>query len=264
VSVRLPVAGIRVVLLDIEGTTTPIAFVHDVLFPYARARMRSYLDSAASDAELQQTLSDLGDERIRDVDQHQLPAASFRLPASDFQFPASGPPREAGSWQLEAVVAYIHWLMDRDRKSGPLKVLQGKIWERGYASGELKGEVYPDVPDALARWTDAGVGVGIFSSGSVLAQRLLFSHSTAGDLTPFLRWYFDTAVGPKVDSESYRRIVDALGISSSQVLFVSDVAKELAAAREAEIQTVLCVRPPADPPPSSPYPVVRTLAEIEV
>jgi len=237
------------VLLDIEGTTTPIAFVHDVLFPYARARVRTYLETTpASDPELIEAIGLLLDEQPHDVARNELEAGS-REP-------------EGGSWKPEALVTYVHWLMDRDRKSRGLKLLQGKIWQQGYASGELKGDVYPDVRGALERWTNAGVGVGIFSSGSVLGQKLLFRNSTAGDLTPFLRWHFDTGVGPKVDAVSYRRIAQTLSVSSSQVLFISDVVQELDAAHAAGLQTRLCVRQPAPQPASGTHPVVRSFDEI--
>jgi enolase-phosphatase E1 len=213
----LRAAGIRVVVLDIEGTTTPIAFVHDVLFPYARGRVAQYLaDASPRDTEIAQILDGLSDEHARDVARGEHPPA---------------PP-----------TAYALWLMDRDRKSGPLKTLQGKIWEQGYATGELKGDVYPDVPPALAEWTAAGVRVGIFSSGSVLAQKLLFSTTPAGDLTKFLTWYFDTAVGSKHQPDSYRAIAKAIGVPATEILFISDSEPELTAARSAGMHTQLSVR----------------------
>jgi enolase-phosphatase E1 len=213
----LSAAGIRVVLLDIEGTTTPIAFVHDVLFPYARARIAQYLaDASSDDADIGQILDGLRGEHARDVARGEDPPA---------------PP-----------VEYALWLMDRDRKSGPLKALQGKIWQHGYATGELKGEVYPDVAPALAAWTAAGVRVGIFSSGSVLAQKLLFSTTPAGDLTTFLTWHFDTAVGSKQQPESYRAIARTIGIPPTEILFISDSELELDAARGAGMHTHLSVR----------------------
>ncbi len=245
---RLTAANVDFVLLDIEGTTTPIAFVHDVLFPYARSRVPAYLEeTAAFDPEIRQVVEDLRTE----------------LPASGF-LPAGNLTPEAGSGPLEPdIVGYIYWLMDRDRKSGPLKSLQGRIWEQGYATGALKGEVYPDVPEAFARWTAAGVRIGIYSSGSVLAQKLLFANSTAGDLSRFISGYFDTAVGAKKEAVSYRRIVEALGITASRVLFVSDVASELDAAREAGLRTMLCVRTPAQPPAPIVHGTVQSFAEIE-
>jgi enolase-phosphatase E1 len=160
------------------------------------------------------------------------------------------------------MVRYVYWLMDRDRKLQPLKVLQGKIWERGYAAGELHGDVYPDVRHALERWAARGVSAGIFSSGSVLAQKLLFGNSTAGDLTPLLRWHFDTEVGAKVDAASYGRIIEALRVPPQQVLFVSDLIRELDAARGASLRTALCVRAPASPPDSTEHPIIRGFDEV--
>ena len=140
--------------------------------------------------------------------------------------------------------------MDRDRKSTPLKILQGKLWEGGYQRGELVGEVFTDVPRALARWQAEGVQVGIFSSGSVLAQQLLFRHSSAGDLTPFLRWYFDTTTGKKADSDSYHRIAAAMNMLPESIVFLSDIVAELDAARDAGLPTRLSIRPGNAPPPS--------------
>jgi enolase-phosphatase E1 len=262
-SLRLTAAGIDFVLLDIEGTTTPIAFVHDVLFPYARVRVRAYLEeTAASDAGVRQIVEDL---RL------ELPASGFQRPAGGLNPDVGSRELEAGSGELEAgrgkldadIVSYIYWLMDRDRKSGPLKALQGRIWEQGYATGALKGEVYADVPKAFARWAAGGVRIGIYSSGSVLAQKLLFAHSTAGDLSRFLSGYFDTGVGAKKEAASYRRIVDALDTAASRVLFVSDVVAELDPARESGLQTMLCVRPPARSPASGAHRTLESFDEIE-
>jgi enolase-phosphatase E1 len=137
--------------------------------------------------------------------------------------------------------------MDQDRKLTALKSLQGRIWAEGYAEGQLRGQVYDDVPPALARWTGAGRRVAIFSSGSVLAQKLIFGHSDHGDLTPLLSAYFDTTTGPKREAESYRRIAAALGAPAAAGLFVSDVVEELDAAREAGLATALAVRTPPGP-----------------
>ena len=212
----LAAAGIEVVLLDIEGTTTPISFVHQRLFPYARARVAEFLQQHASDLEIQRVVSDL-----RDLQN----AADSDAPAGD-------------------IVSFVHFLIDSDRKVGPLKVLQGRIWEQGYAISELEGEVYADVLPAFERWTRADIRVAIFSSGSALAQRLLFSNSTAGDLSPYISKYFDTSVGAKGDAASYRRIVKALDLRAApHALFISDVVRELDAARDAGLRTLLCVRP---------------------
>ena len=156
------------------------------------------------------------------------------------------------------------WLIDRDRKSTPLKMLQGKIWEDAYKSGLLMAPVFDDVPKALARWTKAGREVVIFSSGSVLAQRLLFGNTTAGDLTKFLSGYFDTTTGPKREKTSYEKIAAARGKAPGEILFVSDVPAELDAAREAGVRTSLCVRPGApEPKPGAAFhPVIHSFDEI--
>jgi enolase-phosphatase E1 len=158
-------------------------------------------------------------------------------------------------------VVYVHWLMDRDRKSTGLKSLQGKIWEEGYGSGELKGEVYPDVAPALERWRSQGIDIAIFSSGSVQAQRSLFRSSTAGDLTRLILAYFDTTTGPKTAPMSYARIAAALDHSTSEVLFVSDVGAELDAALTAGMQTALCVRTPGSVVSSSAHRMIHGLEE---
>lgn len=234
------------ILLDIEGTTTPIAYVTETLYPYARARLRSYLDRHGHSAPYPALIE------------------SFRAEhAADQQAGEPVPPwSAAGDDALPAVHAYAEWLMDRDRKSPALKELQGDIWQDGYRAGELVGEVYPDVPRAFARWHDAGTPLGIFSSGGVLAQRSLFRCSSAGDLSPFLQWYFDTRTGPKRDRNSYRRIATEVAEPPSQILFLSDVVPELDAARAAGMRTILTVRPGNAPQPPNDHPVVHSFDDI--
>jgi enolase-phosphatase E1 len=229
------------VLLDIEGTTTPIDFVHKTLFGYARAGAREFLQRHWSDPEVRADVARLQAE-------HAAESA-----------PPIPPP-----WSDDAagVVPYVHWLMDRDRKSTGLKSLQGKIWEEGYRSGELKGEVYPDVPPALERWRDEGIDIAIFSSGSVQAQRSLFRSSVAGDLTRFILAYFDTTTGPKTAPMSYARIAAALERSPSQVLFLSDICAELDAALTAGMRTALCVRTPGSTPSTGTHPVIHALDQL--
>jgi enolase-phosphatase E1 len=154
--------------------------------------------------------------------------------------------------------------MDQDRKSTGLKSLQGKIWEEGYRSGELKSEVYPDVPPALERWKRQGIQVAIFSSGSVQAQRSLFRSTPAGDLTRFIQAYFDTTTGPKREPRSYQVIAQALELSPSDVLFVSDIQAELDAALAAGMQTALCVRGAGPAPVASPHPAIHTFDSREL
>ena len=214
------IAGVRGILLDIEGTTTPIAFVHDVLFAYARTHVRDYVSKHFEDADVRadlQLLREEGGEFSDDVD---------------------------------GFVAHVNQLIDLDRKSTGLKSLQGKIWHEGYANGSLRAQVYPDVAPALARWRLAGLNTNIFSSGSVLAQQLLFAHTEAGDLTQFINNYFDTTTGKKGEAESYRRIAEILKLQPTEMLFISDVVNELAAAHGAGMKTVLSLRP-GNPPQES-------------
>jgi enolase-phosphatase E1 len=236
---------VRALLLDIEGTTTPADFVTRVLFPYARGHVRDFLTRRASE--------------VRD----DL-ALLFSEHEADERAGASPPPwnRDSPAAALDSPTAYVHWLMDRDRKSTALKTLQGRIWDEGYEAGQLRGQVYPDVPRALARWRAQGREAAIFSSGSVLAQKLLFSRSEAGDLTPFLRGYFDTTTGAKGDAESYRKIARALGEEPPAVLFLSDVTAELDAGCAAGMATALCVREGARPDSSPDHPVVRSFDEV--
>jgi enolase-phosphatase E1 len=152
--------------------------------------------------------------------------------------------------------------MDRDRKSTGLKSLQGKIWEQGYRAGDLKSEVYPDVPPAFERWRREGMDIAIFSSGSIQAQRSLFRSTPVGDLTRFIRDYFDTTTGPKTAPESYTRIAAALQYPPPEVLFVSDVASELDAALAAGMQTALSVRVPASAPVGGAHRIVHTFDQL--
>jgi len=224
---------IRAILLDIEGTTTPIAFVHEVLFSYARDHAKQFLASNA-DAE---DIARLREEHAADVNNGEQP------------------PAELGS--------YVEWLIARDRKSTVLKSLQGKIWRQGYLDGTLKAQVFPDVPLALRRWRHAGLRISIFSSGSSLAQELLFAHTEAGDLTEFIDNYFDTTVGSKQELKSYRRIAELLRLPANEVLFISDVVGELEAAQAAGMQVVLCVRPGNQPQPfAERYRCIQSLATV--
>jgi len=171
-------------------------------------------------------------------------AGLIELNGEDFAL-GLDPPRldRPGEISLDEAVAYLQWLMSRDSKATPLKSIQGKIWEAGYNSGDLKSEVFPDVPPAFARWREQGRSISIYSSGSVLAQRLLFKSTQFGDLTPDLSHYFDTNVGAKKEARSYRRISKKLNLTPSEILFVSDVDAELDAAASAGLDTRLCIRP---------------------
>ena len=220
-------SSFRGILLDIEGTTTPIAFVHDVLFSYARDHARDFLANNFDSDEVRADITLLREEHALDVSKDLHPP----LPGSE----------------IDSIVAYINWLIAQDRKSTGLKSLQGKIWQQGYLDGSLKSQVYADVAPALERWHTAGLSINIFSSGSVLAQQLLFAHTEAGDLTRFINNYFDTNTGKKAEADSYRRIALALALASSEIVFISDVVAELDAANEAGMKTLLSLRP-GNPP----------------
>ena len=231
---NLSASSVHGILLDIEGTTSPMEFVYQVLFPFARARLKDYLRHNADSEELQRDLSMLREEHVKDMEQ-----GLARPEWTDAHLDA----------QIESVARYVFWLMDRDRKSTGLKSLQGKVWQEGYLRGELKSQVFRDVPAALEYWKNQNFDVRIFSSGSVLAQRLLFANTEVGDLTHFLCGYFDTSIGPKTDQESYRQIANEFHLPAREVLFISDMTAELDAAKRAGMQTLLCVRPGNLPQP---------------
>lgn len=223
-------------LLDIEGTTSPISFVYDVLFPYARERMADYIVRSAGEPDLQADLRQLAHENAID--------RSKGAPVIYYPQPLSQDPSES----LKASTAYLLWLMDQDRKSTALKSIQGRIWAEGYERGELHSEVFPDVPPALERW-HRGARVAIYSSGSVEAQKYLFRYTRRGNLTPFIDAHFDTRTGPKVEAASYKKIAAALNADPSDVLFISDSVRELDAARDTGMSTRLSLRPGNAPAP---------------
>ena len=200
----------RCILTDIEGTTSSISFVHEVLFPYARTRMRRFVETEGEREDVRALLSEAR--------------------------------REAGLADGVDIVGVLLSWIDEDRKVTPLKGLQGLIWEHGYQSGELKGHIYEDAVTGLKQWHEQGLGLFVYSSGSVYAQKLLFGHTEAGDLTPLFSGYFDTKVGPKRAPSSYVAICEAIGCKPNDVLFLSDVGAELDAAKEAGMETLQLVR----------------------
>ena len=218
----------RLYLLDIEGTVAPLTLTSDLLFPYARRHLPSFLREHAGDDPVRADLALLAEENQADADADR--------------------PILSRPDKIDSALAYLLWLMDRDRKSTALKSLQGKIWKHGFESGALQGTLFPDVPPALERWA-ASAKVAIYSSGSVQAQQLLFRYSNAGDLTRFLSGFFDTRTGPKSEPASYSAIARAMGVATSEVLFCSDSVRELDAARQAGCATRLLVRPGNPPVP---------------
>lgn len=217
----------QAVLTDIEGTTTPISFVHQTLFPYARKRLSSILQM--NNAEINAALKLLREEFTQDKQPNR--------------------PQDFGDG-----IAYLEYLMENDVKSTALKKIQGILWHDGYACGELKSDIYDDVVVALKEWKQKGIAVKVFSSGSVLAQKLLFGHSNHGDLLEYFTGFHDTTTGPKKEKESYIAIAKRFELPPQEILFLSDVVAELDAAREAGMQTGLFIRPGNKPVAANDHP----------
>ncbi len=246
----------KVYLLDVEGTTSPVSLVSEQLFPYARKHLEAFLRERAGEPEVQADLALLVVESRAETDEKRV----LPFVQDDKSFRGDG---EAVS--IDWALGYLLWLMDQDRKSTALKSIQGKIWKSGYESGELMGTVFPDVPEAMERWTGtpSEARVAIYSSGSVEAQRLIFRHSSAGDLTRFISSYFDTRTGAKTSPESYRAIAAAMGVATGEILFVSDLLRELDPAREAGCMTRLSVREGnAAVTEVLNHPVIRSMSDI--
>lgn len=210
----------KFILTDIEGTTTSISFVSDELFPYFREHINELL-----------TLKD-----------HPVVAGAFAETVHLAQ-------EQDGETLVndEQILAKLNQWSIEDRKITPLKTLQGILWDTGYKTGKLKGHVYADVAEKLKEWQDHGIGLGVFSSGSITAQKLIFGYSIDGDLTPRFSAYFDTTTGGKREAETYPKIAKALNIPANEILFLSDIVEELEAANSAGFQTIQLVRPGTEP-----------------
>lgn len=227
----------RGILLDIEGTTSSISFVYDVMFPFVRRELNGYLRDHWGESEL---------------------AAACDAIARD-----AGNPSLAAS--PEQVKAEVVRLMDGDVKATGLKQLQGLIWDAGFKSGEMKAHVYDDVPPAIAAWNQAGLDVRIYSSGSVQAQKLFFGHTIDGNLLPQFRGHYDTTTGPKREAPSYTAIAAAFALPPGEILFLSDVPAELDAAKQAGLQTGLVLRGGNAPvKPDHGHPELRSFAEVRI
>ena len=223
---------VKSIVTDIEGTTSSLSFVKDVLFPYARARMGEFIRRHAKDPAVQRVL-----DEVRRISGKKLTDA-------------------------EVIDQLTRWI-DEDRKITPLKNLQGMIWEDGYRQGDFKGHVYHDAVRQLRNWRRQGISIYVFSSGSVQAQKLLFAHTEYGDLTPLFSGYFDTTIGNKREAGSYRKIAEAIGTKPDEILFLSDIIEELDAARAAGMQVIGLVRESV-PDLRSAYRQVRNFDEIEI
>jgi enolase-phosphatase E1 len=213
------------VLLDIEGTTCPVSFVGEVLFPYAKQQMPAFLADQAENPIVQELLIQVFEAWDKDTD-NEAAALRQRYCQND----------------SKAAVSYLDWLIEKDRKLTPLKELQGLIWRQGYDQGLLKAPLYADVPEALERWHSAGLELSTYSSGSINAQKLLYRHSSYEDLSILFRSWFDTNIGSKVSSQSYTKIAEALKSSPEQIVFISDRKSELIAAAEAGVKVLFSQR----------------------
>lgn len=202
---------IKAILTDIEGTTSSLSFVKDVLFPYARNHMADFVRQHAEEPEVAKLLDD-----ARAVADEEL--------------------------GVEALIKQLIRWIDEDQKVTPLKTLQGMIWATGYKNGDFTGHVYEDAARNLHHWHEQGIRLYVFSSGSVQAQKLIFSHSDFGDLTPLFSGYFDTTIGSKREVEAYLNIIDEINLPAESILFLSDIAWELDAARSAGMQTLQLIR----------------------
>ncbi len=204
--------SITCILTDIEGTTSSIDFVHSVLFPYASEKLEEFVNAEQHTPEIRSIL-----EQARQM---------AGMPNAD----------------LKATIATLRAWIEQDKKVAPLKDLQGHIWKHGYINGDFTGHIYDDAARLLHRWSEGGIPMFVYSSGSVQAQQLLFGYSDAGDLRPLISGYFDTRVGQKREPSSYTEIASMTGFPPANILFLSDVAEELDAAQEAGMQTVQLVR----------------------
>jgi enolase-phosphatase E1 len=227
--------GPRVVLTDIEGTTSSLSFVRDVLFPFARARLPEFVRRHRHDPTVRTHLEATARDANLEPD------------------------------NIEGAIATLLAWIDADRKATPLKALQGMIWQEGYAAGAYTAHVYDDAIVALRAWHAQGRKLYVYSSGSVPAQKLYFAHTTVGDLTPLFSGYFDTTTGPKKEADSYRAIARAVGVDASTMVFLSDLEGEVDAARDAGLRTVWVRRDLAKTPATHrDHRVVRSFAEIKL
>ena len=205
----------KFILTDIEGTTTSVSFVYEVLFPYFRENIHKTLE--LKDLKSVQEVFSQTIQWVRDTENRTISTPS------------------------EIIEVLNHWSQE-DKKITPLKTLQGILWEEAYTSGTIQGHVYDDVAPALKRWKEKGIQLGVFSSGSIAAQKLIFGYSVAGDLTSYFSAYFDTSTGGKREAATYQLIAEKLGILASEILFLSDITEELQAAASAGLQTIQLVR----------------------
>ncbi|KAJ6837193.1 putative bifunctional methylthioribulose-1-phosphate dehydratase/enolase-phosphatase E1 1 isoform X2 [Iris pallida] len=240
------------IVLDIEGTTTPISFVTDVLFPYARDNVRNHLTSTFDSKETKDDIDLLRAQVNDDLEKRVVGSVPI-------------PPDNAGKEKvIDSLVTNVEAMIKADRKITALKQLQGHIWRTGFGNNELQGIVFEDVPEALKKWHANGIKVYIYSSGSREAQRLIFGNTTFGDLRKYLCGFFDTSVGNKRETRSYFEISQSVGVDKpSEILFVTDVYQEAVAAKAAGLEVMISIRPGNAPlPENHGFETIRSFAEI--
>lgn len=244
----------KILLLDIEGTTTSISFVKDKLFPYAEEHVKEFLDNKWEDDDVKDAVAAL--RKLAVEDKEKSVEGVVEIPGED----------ASKEDQIEGLVNNVKWQMSSDRKAGPLKQLQGLIWKQGYDKGDIKGHVYDDVLPALEQWRSVeGQKIYIYSSGSVQAQKLLFGMSSSGDMLPQIDGHFDTAVGPKQEETSYKAIAEKIGCKLDEILFLTDIVKEAEAARAAGMCAALVSRSgnaPLTDEATAAFPVLHSLAQL--
>ncbi|CAG5133745.1 unnamed protein product [Candidula unifasciata] len=223
--------GVRSIVFDIEGTTTPISFVKDTLFPYVRNNIESYLNKNFDNPEVQKAISALREQAAKE--KSETVEGVVEIPSSD----------ASKEDVIKAVVANVQGQMDADRKTTELKNLQGLIWKDAYESKEIKGELFEDVAPMLKMLAEEGLQLYVYSSGSVESQKLLFANSVQGDLSDVFSGYFDTTTGSKTDSASYKKIAAEIKVEPNSILFLTDIPQEAEAAVTAGLRSALVIRP---------------------
>ena len=225
---------VKAILIDIEGTVAPISFVKDVLFPYSKEKMESFVKENENKPEIKQILED-----VKKIEKREM--------------------------STEEVINTLKKWIDEDRKITPLKEIQGYIWEEGFKSGNVKAPLYKDAYEKMLYWNKKGIPMYIYSSGSVKAQKLFFSHTEYGNIVDFFNGFFDTKIGNKKEKGSYEKIARAIGLKPEEILFLSDNPDEIKAAAEAGMQVMRVVREKdAEYIPDFPYPQIKSFEEIEV
>ena len=235
-------------LLDIEGTTCPVSFVSNVLFPFAKKELSSFMKQNWSKS------------------LHNKPIQAAKKEWLDDQSPGSNQIKQqvlnSELEEIDGLIQYLKYLISIDKKSTALKDLQGKIWEHGYNSGELKSQLFPETAECLHEWHEQGITLSVYSSGSIQAQKLLYKHSTAGDLEKLFSYWFDTHTGPKKSTESYTTIAKQLQSSPNKIWFVSDNGAECDSARSAGMHTLFSLRDGNPDRHPRDHTVVQSLREV--